>query len=220
MPQLSHGAVLLAAFLLAGCVTAPPSGPSVLVLPAKDKPFAQFQQEDANCRQFASAQTGGVSPADAANNSTATSAALGTVLGAAAGAAIGAAAGNPAAGAAIGAGSGLFLGGASGLNAGAYSATSLQQRYDMSYLQCMAASGNEVPARATPATTRLTATLIPIPIIPTPMPIPAIIRGSGVPALAPASSFSAADITTMAASTTTAERAEPASLGRLGSTSG
>ena len=49
------------------------------------------------------------------------------------------------AGAAIGAGSGLFLGGASGLNAGAYSATSLQQRYDMSYLQCMAASGNEVP---------------------------------------------------------------------------
>jgi hypothetical protein len=145
MPQLSHGAVLLAAFLLAGCVTAPPSGPSVLVLPAKDKPFAQFQQEDANCRQFASAQTGGVSPADAANNSTATSAALGTVLGAAAGAAIGAAAGNPAAGAAIGAGSGLFLGGASGLNAGAYSATSLQQRYDMSYLQCMAASGNEVP---------------------------------------------------------------------------
>jgi Glycine-zipper domain len=145
MPQLSHGAVLLAALVLAGCVTAPPSGPSVLVLPAKDKTFAQFQQEDATCRQFASAQTGGVSPADAANNSTAASAAVGTVLGAAAGAAIGAAAGNPAAGAAIGAGSGLFLGGASGLSAGAYSGASLQQRYDMSYLQCMAASGNEVP---------------------------------------------------------------------------
>jgi Glycine-zipper domain len=145
MPQLSHGAVLLAALVLAGCVTAPPSGPSVLVLPAKDKTFAQFQQEDATCRQFASAQTGGASPADAANNSTAASAAVGTVLGAAAGAAIGAAAGNPAAGAAIGAGSGLFLGGASGLNAGAYSAASLQQRYDMSYVQCMAASGNEVP---------------------------------------------------------------------------
>ena len=144
MPQLSYGAVLLGALLLAGCVTAP-SGPSVLVLPAKDKTFAQFQQEDANCRQFASAQTGGVSPADAANSSTAASAAVGTVLGAAAGAAIGAAAGNPAAGAAIGAGSGLFLGGASGLNAGAYSGASLQQRYDMSYLQCMAASGNEVP---------------------------------------------------------------------------
>src|SRR5215470_2576786 len=145
MPQLSHGAVLSAALLLAGCVTAPPSGPSVLVLPAKDKTFAQFQQDDASCRQFASAQTGGVSPADAANTSTATSAVVGTVLGAAAGAAIGAATGNPAAGAAIGAGSGLFLGGASGLNAGAYSGASLQQRYDMSYVQCMAASGNEVP---------------------------------------------------------------------------
>ena len=145
MPHLSHSAVIPAALALAGCVAAPPTGPSVLVMPGRDKNFAQFQQDDANCRQFASAQTGGTSPAEAANTSTATSAVVGTVLGAAAGAAIGAATGNPAAGAAIGAGSGLFLGGASGLNAGAYSATSLQQRYDMSYLQCMAASGNEVP---------------------------------------------------------------------------
>jgi OmpA family protein len=148
MPQLSHGALLLSVLALTGCVTAPPSGPSVLVLPAKDKPFAQFQQEDGSCRQFASAQTGGASPAEAANNSTATSAALGTALGAAAGAAIGAAAGNPAAGAAIGAGSGLFVGGASGVNAGSYSAASLQQRYDMSYLQCMAANGNQVPQQS------------------------------------------------------------------------
>ncbi|HEV2550269.1 MAG TPA: glycine zipper family protein [Stellaceae bacterium] len=145
MPQRSPHVALVAALALAGCVAAPPAGPSVLVLPGKDKNFAQFQQDDASCRQFASAQTGGASPAEAANNSTATSAAVGTVLGAAAGAAIGAAAGNPAAGAAIGAGSGLVVGGASGINAGAYSAASLQQRYDMSYLQCMASNGNQVP---------------------------------------------------------------------------
>lgn len=145
MPQRTPIVVLLGALALAGCVAAPPAGPSVLVLPGKDKTFAQFQQDDASCRQFASAQTGGTSPAEAANNSTAASAAVGTVLGAAAGAAIGAAAGNPAAGAAIGAGSGLVVGGASGINAGAYSGASLQQRYDMSYIQCMAANGNQVP---------------------------------------------------------------------------
>src|SRR5690348_9236056 len=135
MPQLSPSVAFLALLALAGCVAAAPAGPSVLVLPGKDKSFAQFQQDDASCRQFAAAQTGDASPADAANNSTATSAAVGTVLGAAAGAAIGAAAGNPAAGAAIGAGSGLVVGGASGVNAGAYAAASLQQRYDTSYLQ-------------------------------------------------------------------------------------
>ncbi|HEX7967062.1 MAG TPA: glycine zipper family protein, partial [Stellaceae bacterium] len=108
---------LAAALLLGACVVAPPTGPSVTALPAKGKDFAQFQKDDLSCRQYAANQTGGASPADAANQSFANSLAAGTVLGAAAGAAIGAATGNPAAGAAIGAGSGLFLGGATGLNA-------------------------------------------------------------------------------------------------------
>jgi len=136
---------LAAALTLGACAVAPPTGPTVMALPAKDKSFEAFQQDDMTCRQYAAVQTGGVSPTEAANQSAISSAAIGTVLGAAAGAAIGAAAGNPAMGAAIGAGSGLFLGGASGVGAAGYSATALQQRYDMAYVQCMYAKGESVP---------------------------------------------------------------------------
>lgn len=132
------------ALMLGACVVGPPTGPNVMALPPQGKDLAQFQQEDLSCRQYADNQIG-VAPADAANQSLATSATVGTVLGAAAGAAIGAATGNPAAGAAIGAGSGLFLGGAAGIDAAGYSASSLQQRYDTSYAQCMASSGNITP---------------------------------------------------------------------------
>ncbi len=137
-------AAAVATLALAGCAVPPPQGPSVIALPPKDKPFAQFQQEDLSCRQ-AAAQQIGISPAEAATESATTSAVVGTVLGAAAGAAIGAAAGNPAAGAAIGAGSGLFVGGATGASAAQYSALSLQQHYDITYAQCMYSKGNSVP---------------------------------------------------------------------------
>lgn len=130
---------------LAGCAVAPPTGPSVMALPAKDKSFEAFQADDATCRQWASQQIGGVAPAEAANQSVLGSAAVGTVLGAAAGAAIGAAAGNPAAGAAIGAGSGLALGTATGFGAAQASGGSLQRRYDIGYIQCMTAKGESVP---------------------------------------------------------------------------
>lgn len=131
--------------LLGGCAVAPPTGPSVMALPSQGKSFETFQADDAACRQFASQQIGGVAPAQAANQSVAGSAVVGTVLGAAAGAAIGAATGNPAAGAAIGAGSGAVLGTATGLSAGQGSYASLQQRYDMGYIQCMSAKGESVP---------------------------------------------------------------------------
>ena len=136
---------------LTGCAVAPPTGPSVMALPAKDKTFAEFQQDDGSCRQYASAEIGDVSPAAAAQQSAVNSTALGTVAGAAAGAAIGAAAGNPALGAAIGAGSGLVLGGAAGANAADLSGAELQRRYDMSYLQCMSAKGESVPTTLPPA---------------------------------------------------------------------
>src|SRR6266568_6004053 len=97
---------------LGGCAVVPPTGPDVMALPGKDKSFEAFQADDAACKEYASAQIGYGSPAEAANQSAIGSTVLGTVLGAAAGAAIGAATGNPAAGAAIGGGSGLFLGGA------------------------------------------------------------------------------------------------------------
>jgi Glycine-zipper domain len=130
---------------LGGCAVAPPTGPTVAVMPGKDKSFEQFRADDAVCRQFASAQIGGASPAEAAHRSAVGSAAVGTVLGAAAGAAIGAATGNPAAGAAIGAGSGLALGTLSGVGAADYAARSLQARYNLGYVQCMAAKGDSVP---------------------------------------------------------------------------
>lgn len=143
--------LLPALFALGGCAVAPPTGPSVVAMPAQGKSFEQFRADDAVCRQFASEQIGGTSPAAAANNSLAGSAAVGTVLGAAAGAAIGAATGNPAAGAAIGAGSGLALGTASGLGAADYAGGSLQRRYDIGYIQCMSAKGESVP-QGLPAT--------------------------------------------------------------------
>jgi hypothetical protein len=138
--------VLLAGTLALGaCAVAPPPGPSVMALPGKDKSFQAFQEDDAVCRQYASQQIGFGSPAAAANQSAINSAAVGTVVGAAAGAVLGAAAGNPGAGAAIGGGTGLLFGGAAGANAAQLSAGEMQRAYDMSYVQCMYAKGENVP---------------------------------------------------------------------------
>src|SRR5919199_1746868 len=52
--------------LFAGCATPPPSGPSVMVLPGSGKSFDQFRFDDNECRQFATAQIGGTSNAQAA----------------------------------------------------------------------------------------------------------------------------------------------------------
>jgi len=140
------GILLLGIGVLSGCVVMP-TGPNVMVLPASGKPFEVFQGDEVICRQYARSQIG-MEPAEAANKSAVTSGAVGTVLGAAAGAIIGAGVGNPAAGAAIGAGSGLVLGGASGVAASGASAVTLQSRYDMAYIQCMYAKGNQVPGVA------------------------------------------------------------------------
>lgn len=137
--------VLVGALALSACAVAPPTGPSVMALPAKGKSFEQFQQDDANCQQYASARIGNGSPQQAANESGVTSAVVGTALGAAAGALIGAAAGNPGVGAAIGGGSGLLFGSAVGTSNAYASGSSLQQRYDMAYIQCMSAKGESVP---------------------------------------------------------------------------
>lgn len=138
-------ALVIAALALSACAIAPPSGPSVMALPAQGKSFEQFQQDDATCQQYASARIGNGSPQQAANESGVGSAAIGTAVGAAAGALIGAAAGNPAAGAAIGGGSGLLLGSATGVSNAYASGAALQQRYDMAYIQCMSAKGESVP---------------------------------------------------------------------------
>jgi hypothetical protein len=130
--------------LLTACVTMP-TGPSVMVLPSAAKPFDLFQMEDASCRYYAQSQIGGTTPGQEATQSAVTSCALGTVLGAGLGAAIGAAAGNAGVGAAVGAGAGLLTGTASGTQAAALSGQAAQWRYDVAYIQCMYARGNQVP---------------------------------------------------------------------------
>ncbi len=133
--------------LLSACAVVP-TGPSVLVWPAVGKPLDLFQADEIGCRRYAQYQVG-IAPEQAATQSAVASATVGTVVGAAAGAVLGAAAGNPGAGAAIGAGSGLLLGSAGGVQASAASGATLQSRYDMAYLQCMYAKGNQVPGMAT-----------------------------------------------------------------------
>ena len=94
--------------VLSGCATVP-NGPTVTVLPAPGKPFAQFQDDDAICRQWAAQQIG-VTPQETVNQNIATGAVAGSLIGGGLGAAIGSASGHVGTGAAIGAGTGLLLG--------------------------------------------------------------------------------------------------------------
>jgi hypothetical protein len=128
--------------LLTACATVP-TGPSVVVLPGAGKPFDLFQTEDAACRYYAHTQVGGAGQEPA--SSTLSGAAIGTVVGAGVGAAIGAAAGRPDVGAAVGAGTGILMGTAAGAESGNAAAGSLQWRYNVAYMQCMYAKGNQVP---------------------------------------------------------------------------
>ncbi|HVC60166.1 MAG TPA: glycine zipper family protein [Acetobacteraceae bacterium] len=135
---------LASTLALGACAVAPPPGPSVMAMPGQGKNYAAFQQDDAICRQAATVQTGGASPAVAANNSAVGSAVLGTALGAAAGAALGSVSGAMGAGAAIGGATGLLAGSAIGAGNAQAAGADVQQRYDMVYAQCMTAKGNTV----------------------------------------------------------------------------
>ena len=133
---------LLLVVMLTGCATVPPD-PSVMVLPAPGKSFEEFQSEDANCKWWASQQSG-LSAQETVNQNTVSGAVVGTVIGAGLGAAIGAISGNPGMGAAVGAGSGLLGGTISGASAGQGYAWEAQRRYDIAYQQCMYSKGNQV----------------------------------------------------------------------------
>jgi len=125
--------------LLSACTTMP-SGPSVMALPGSGKNFDQFRIDDADCRNYAQFQTGGVDANQAGVNDGLKSAAVGSAIGAIAGAAIG---GHEGAGA--GAGAGLIMGSVAGAGAAQGSAYETQQRYDFAYIQCMYAKGERVP---------------------------------------------------------------------------
>jgi hypothetical protein len=132
------------ALALTACAVPLPTGPSVVALPPKGGDYANFQQQDASCRQNAAASTGFANPGVAANQAAVGTVALGTLAGAGLGAALGAVAGNPGAGAAIGAGTGALVSGGAAANAGAASGYGIQRQYDVTYAQCMTAAGNEV----------------------------------------------------------------------------
>jgi uncharacterized protein YcfJ len=125
-------------FLFEGCVTQP-YGPTIPVMPAQGKSFADFQRDDVECQDYAHTQVAG--EAQAANNR----AVRDTVIGAALGTAVGATFhhGN---GAGPGAAVGAALGAGVAANDSAYSQVSLQGHYNVVYAQCMTAKGNEVAA--------------------------------------------------------------------------
>lgn len=141
-------AVLVASLALGGCVSVP-TGPSVMAMPGAGKSYDQFRADQAQCQQYAQESIGGA--AQATQNNTVNNAAVGTAVGAVAGALIGAATGRAGAGAAIGGGAGLLVGSAAGSNAAASGNMTMQQRYDMTYTQCMYAKGEQVqqPAQVT-----------------------------------------------------------------------
>lgn len=131
---------VLAAVLVLGACTSVPTGPGVLVLPGTGRNFDQFRLDDADCRQYASAQIGGGTANAAATDSGIRSAVIGTAIGATAGALFG---GHNSVG--VGAGSGLLIGSMAGMGTGESSGFNLQQRYDFGYQQCMYAKGHRVP---------------------------------------------------------------------------
>jgi uncharacterized protein YcfJ len=129
---------LIGVSFLAACVSQP-MGPSVAVMPAPNKPFDVFAQDQATCKDFADGQVAG--GPNATNNQAIGTAAIGTALGAGLGAAVG-----EGRGAAVGAGTGAIAGTAIGSGQSERAQMSLQQRYDIAYSQCMYAKGNQVPS--------------------------------------------------------------------------
>ena len=126
-----------AAVLAVGGCAETPTGPHVQVLPAPNKPFEVFAQEQAMCKKYASDEVSG--QADQANQK----ALAESLVGAALGAGIGAATGGG-----HGAGVGAAVGGTAGTVVGAASSDrsrlSIQQQYDNAYSQCMYAKGNQI----------------------------------------------------------------------------
>jgi uncharacterized protein YcfJ len=129
---------LSALVMLEGCA-ATPMGPHVQVMPAANKPFDVFQQEQAYCKQYANNEVSG--QADAANEKAVGTALLGGALGAGLGAVVGGGRG-----AAVGAAAGGTMGTAVGASNSQHGNLPIQQQYDNAYSQCMYAKGNQVIA--------------------------------------------------------------------------
>jgi len=132
--------VTAAAVGLGACSTLP-SGPSVAVMPAPNKPFEVFQSDDLVCRNYALGQVGG-NAGQLQQQQAVESAVVGTAVGAAAGAMIGHGEGEAVG---VGAGTGLLVGTLAGMDRSGSAGYTLQERYNVAYMQCMYAKGNQVP---------------------------------------------------------------------------
>ena len=129
--------ITTAALLLTGCVSMP-VGPTVAAMPAPNKPFEVFVQDDQMCRNWAGASLG--QGRDAADNRMLAATVTGTAIGAVAGALAG-----DHHGAGTGAAIGTLAGAGFGAEQGNMTAWSAQRRYDIAYQQCMYAKGNVIP---------------------------------------------------------------------------
>jgi hypothetical protein len=117
-----------------------PTGPSVAVMPAPNKPFEVFMQEEQLCRGWA-AHSIGLEGNDAAANTMLRSTVTGAAIGAIAGAMVGGDR-NVGAGAAMG----TVVGATAGANQSNVTVWNAQRRYDVAYQQCMYSKGNLVPS--------------------------------------------------------------------------
>lgn len=132
------GVLSIASLLLASCAEMP-TGPSIAVMPAPNKPFDVFMQDDQLCRGWA-AHSIGLPGHDAAAEKLLASTVTGAAIGAVAGAVVGGHR-NVDAGAAMG----TVMGATVGVNQSAVTASNAQRRYDIAYQQCMYSKGNIVP---------------------------------------------------------------------------
>ena len=128
-----------ASLLLAACAT-PPMGPTVQILPSPTKPFQVFQQDQAECKQYADSQVAG--QAETANQRAVGTAAIGVALGAVLGAAVG-----NHQGAGVGGATGAIMGTSAAAGGQGYAQGSIQQQYNNAYAQCMYSKGNQVMGR-------------------------------------------------------------------------
>lgn len=135
--KLAVGVISLG--LVYGCTTLP-VGPSVMVLPGRNKSFDDFRYADADCRNYALGQMGSTT-ADNSQSAAVKSAAVGAMVGAVAGALSG---GNARDAGGM-AGIGLLGGALSGVDSSRYSQQGSQKVYDNTYIQCMYAKGHRVP---------------------------------------------------------------------------
>lgn len=126
------------AMWLAACGSAP-VGPTVTVLPGRDRSFEQFARDDPQCRAYA-AHSAGIPGHEAEARAAASTMAAGAAIGALAGAVVG---GHH--DAATGAVAGAAVGAAVAAGDRRAAAADTQRRYDIAYQQCMHAKGHQVP---------------------------------------------------------------------------